>query len=66
MECFAKIVKGLKPLRCFCFSQASEYASNGYIYFSQKDLVNSVKSWDCELRSKGQRKAKIKLGENNE
>ena len=34
---------------------------NGFIYVFQKDLANEIRSYECELRRKGQCKAKIKL-----
>ena len=34
---------------------------NGFIYVFQKDLANEIHSYECELRRKGQCKAKIKL-----
>ncbi|XP_066914227.1 uncharacterized protein [Clytia hemisphaerica] len=34
---------------------------NGYIYVFQKDLANDLKSFECELRRRGQCKAKVKV-----
>ena len=34
---------------------------NGFIYVFQRDLANEVRSYECELRRKGQCKTKIKL-----
>jgi len=39
---------------------------NGYIYVFQKDLANEIRCYECDLRRKGQCKAKIKLDLNDE
>ena len=38
---------------------------NGYLYMYQKDLAGEVTSWECELRRRGQCKARVKLDRNN-
>ena len=35
----------------------------GYMYVFQEKLANDVTSWECEKRSRGECKAKIKLDE---
>ena len=38
---------------------------SGYIYAFQKDLANDIRSFECELRRKGQCNARVKLTFNN-
>ena len=45
---------------------ARKLIRNGYIYVYQKDLVDEVTSWECELRRRGQCKARETLDRNAE
>ena len=44
---------------------ARKLIRNGYMYVYQKDLAGEVTSWECELRRRGQCKARVKLDRNN-
>ena len=45
---------------------AGKLTRRGSIYVYQKDLAGGVTSWECELRGRGQCKARVKLDSNDE